>query len=368
MHFELRSSKDLVLRSTKGAYTPRRKLPSCSLAPSIWRANGRVSVDQASLPMGPPHGASESEEEEGELYEAEPGELFEEETPRAPIESSIYPPLPPGFMLVQQPSGKVCYQHLFSKVVVWSRPYSVPHEQSLERHEVPRLLRTAVKAVQRSQGAKRPLPAEQPPQAQTQLSVARPASKMARNSKCEPVRVEHTGCPQFDIDIAGKTPVMVLNEFCPKVLRCFAEIVTETTEDPANPYLSTIVVDGVVVARGSFSNKKASRQVPPRRAAPRCAASPPGAPGAAWAGCGKTRPLRHVPTHIDLRRPVRGGGRGCEPRQRRVGRESGFFGDARGTGGAAAAACYGVARCRGDHSDPLAGGYAAATFVRRPHP
>jgi len=80
------------------------------------------------------------------------------------------------------------------------------------------------------------------------------------------VRVQHTGCPAFDIDITGKTPVMILNEFCPKVLRTFPEIVTETTEDPANPFLTSIILDGIVVARGGYSNKKASRQVASRAA------------------------------------------------------------------------------------------------------
>ena len=76
----------------------------------------------------------------------------------------------------------------------------------------------------------------------------------------------HPGVPLFDGDIDGKTPVNVLNEMCPKVYKCFPEVITETTEDPANPFLTTVIMEGIIVSRGGYSNKKTSRQIAARAA------------------------------------------------------------------------------------------------------
>ena len=159
-----------------------------------------------------------TEQEDGETA-SEDGDAEEgEEEPPTPPEPSIYPPLAPGFMRVQQDDGKVCYQHLLTKVVVWSRPYYVPHEQPFETHEVPRPIGKAVAAVQRTQGIKRPQAQALPPaQAPSPATGGRAVGGKAKRE--EPVRVFHAGCPMFEIDISGKTPVNVLNEFCPKVLR-----------------------------------------------------------------------------------------------------------------------------------------------------
>ena len=62
----------------------------------------------------------------------------------------------------------------------------------------------------------------------------------------------------------------------PQVLRVFPEFITTTQEDAVNPFLTTIIIDGVVIAKGAFSNKKSSRQVrlrarrrrPPGRSSP----------------------------------------------------------------------------------------------------
>ena len=69
------------------------------------------------------------------------------------------------------------------------------------------------------------------------------------------VRTFHKGCPLFDVDMAGKTPQMILNELCPKVLRLFPEVVTVTVEDPVAPYVTTIICDGLVVAKGSYISR-----------------------------------------------------------------------------------------------------------------
>lgn len=78
--------------------------------------------------------------------------------------------------------------------------------------------------------------------------------------------MQHAGCPYFDLDVTGKTPVSVLNEYAMRVLRCPIEFVVTTQEDPVNPYLTAIVCDGIVIARGAYINKKMSRQVASRKA------------------------------------------------------------------------------------------------------
>ena len=55
--------------------------------------------------------------------------------------------------------------------------------------------------------------------------------------------------------------VVTLPSYHPQVLRSAPEIVTETTEDSSNPFVTSVILDGVVVAKGGFTNKKMSRQV-----------------------------------------------------------------------------------------------------------
>ena len=158
-------------------------------------------------------------EEEGELSASEESEVEEGEVedPVLP-ELSIYPPLAPGFMRVRRADGKDCYQHLLTKVVVWSRPYCMPHAQPFETHEVPHLIGRAVAAVRHTRGIKRPPPLPSAAAAASgRAAAAGRAAKKGGGHKEDPVRVFNAGCPMFDIDITGKTPVMVLNEFCPKV-------------------------------------------------------------------------------------------------------------------------------------------------------
>ena len=220
---------------------------------------------------------SESSAEEGELDETRALQLDEQ---------SFYGvALAPGFMLVRgHASGKPCFQHLQTRVVTWARPYVVPHAATFEAHEPPRPFARALNIVKRqnglnghmqSRGTKRPpappttapspAPSLAPAPAPTQ-SYAHASTRVKTLKPGEPVRMYHPGCPLFDGDIDGKTPVNVLNEMCPKVFKCFPEVVTETTEDPANPFLTTIIMGGMVVARGSYSNKKTSRQIAARAA------------------------------------------------------------------------------------------------------
>ena len=69
-----------------------------------------------------------------------------------------------------------------------------------------------------------------------------------------------------DLYVQGKSPVNILNELGPKVFRCYPEFPTTTQEDPINPYLTTVLMEGVVIARGAFTNKKMSRQLAAREA------------------------------------------------------------------------------------------------------
>ena len=228
---------------------------------------------------------------------AEDGELDEHPAASPLDERSIYgSALAPGFMLVRgHASGKPCFQHLQTRVVTWARPYVVPHEATFEAHEPPRPLARALTTVKRqndqnshlqSRGTKRPLPPPAaapappppppppPPLRPAPAPVPAPAQSYAYASTRiksggkpgEPVRMYHPGVPLFDGDIEGKTPVNVLNELCPKVYKCFPEIITETTEDPANPFLTTVIMEGIILARGGYSNKKSSRQIAARAA------------------------------------------------------------------------------------------------------
>ena len=61
-----------------------------------------------------------------------------------------------------------------------------------------------------------------------------------------------------------------LHPYVEQVLRSYPEIVTETTEDPCNPFVTSVIMDGVVVARGGFTNKKSSRQVGTLPCRPAC--------------------------------------------------------------------------------------------------
>ena len=76
----------------------------------------------------------------------------------------------------------------------------------------------------------------------------------------------HPGCPSFDLDMQGKQPVSILNELAPKLLKCHPEFIVTTQEDPVDPYLCSIICEGIVIARAGYLNKKASRQVAAQKA------------------------------------------------------------------------------------------------------
>lgn len=73
-------------------------------------------------------------------------------------------------------------------------------------------------------------------------------------------RAFHQGCPLFDIDVTAKQPASILNEYGTKVLKCSPEFIVTTQEDPINPYLTTIVCDGIVVAQETTAQPFQTRE------------------------------------------------------------------------------------------------------------
>ena len=194
----------------------------------------------------------------------------------------------PGWVLVRHSSGRPCYQHLLSKVVVWSRPYVVRENQEFEAHVLPSTVRSAARHFDRAflrdvkrrrldekvaeeaqakeQQAKLPpppppsgaSPKEPPKEAQEPAISQRNRSAIdihdRKKAEADAKGAEaagrpnpipsyptgnytyfHPGCPHFTVDLRGKTPVAVMNELAPKVLRCNPEFVITTQEDPVNP-------------------------------------------------------------------------------------------------------------------------------------
>ena len=148
--------------------------------------------------------------------------------------------------------NRVCYQHLFTRVISWLPPYRVGVEWlKFEQHQVPALFSAAL--TQDGHGAKRRRLSQSIANPSREESPAPHASESVGNWM--PASLEWMG-----MELGAKTPVNILNELGPKVFRCYPEFVTTTQEDAVNPYLTTVVMEGIVVARGGFTNKKASNR------------------------------------------------------------------------------------------------------------
>ena len=186
--------------------------------------------------------------------------------------------LPPAWMIVRHESGELCWLHLPTRVVSRVRPYAYAPTETADTHEPPAVYQRVLEATQPRRGRKRrqrspersdnPADGKQPAGGGFGGFMRNVPGAFASVPKAEVisvegdrVRVRHVGVPQFDLDVSEKSPVTILNEMCPKLLRVFPEIVTTTSEDPHNPYTTTIICDDIIVARGAFSNKKVSRQV-----------------------------------------------------------------------------------------------------------
>ena len=200
-----------------------------------------------------------------------------------------------GWQTVRHQSGRPCYVHLRSKVVSWSVPY-IPSELP-EVHQPPVTIRHALCQLP---AAKRPKAAQSAGNARTQHALTSsiepaPAAPAPRDRAAQAAEdampphlqrrpaylpstvrrekgptgqtmMHHAGAPAFTTSLEGKTPVSVVNEYCPAVLSATPEFVVTMQEDSANPYLATIVCEGIVIARGSWHSKKVARQVAAKKA------------------------------------------------------------------------------------------------------
>ena len=148
------------------------------------------------------------------------------------------------------------YQHLHTRVCSWLPPYGRSVEGSDDFHEVPAQFRLTLERDQKSVKRRRVSSEVVPPKSDAEPKAA---AKEAHNWM--PDSLAWTG-----LDVRTKTAVNLANELGPKVFRCYPEFVTTTQQDAVNPYLTTVVMEGIVIARGAFTNKKMSRQIAAREA------------------------------------------------------------------------------------------------------
>ena len=150
------------------------------------------------------------------------------------------------------------YQHLHTRVCSWLPPYGRSVEGVDDFHEVPARFRLTLER-------------DQKPVKRRRVSSEVVPHKSDAERKAEAAAEEaHNWMPDslawFGLDVGTKTAINLLNELGPKVFRCYPEFVTTTQEDAVNPYLTTVVMEGIVIARGAFTNKKMSRQIAAREA------------------------------------------------------------------------------------------------------
>ena len=151
------------------------------------------------------------------------------------------------------------HQHLFTRICSWLPPYHVGVERlNFEQHEVPTLFSAALS--RGGHGAKRRRLSPSSLTASSHQTSQAPTEPEGANNWM-PASLDWMG-----MELSSKTPVNILNELGPKVFRCYPEFVTTTQEDAVNPYLTTVVMEGIVVARGGFTNKKAPTNVVTRLA------------------------------------------------------------------------------------------------------
>tara|TARA_Y100000748_G_scaffold135503_1_gene113721 strand:+ start:125 stop:1378 length:1254 start_codon:yes stop_codon:yes gene_type:complete len=150
------------------------------------------------------------------------------------------------------------YQHLHTRVCSWLPPYGRPVEGSDDFHEVPAQFRLTLERDQKSVKRRRVSSEVVPPKSDAERK-AEAAAEEAHNWMPDSLA-------WIGLDIGTKTAVNLLNELGPKVFRCYPEFVTTTQEDAVNPYLTTVVMEDIVIARGAFTNKKMSRQIAAREA------------------------------------------------------------------------------------------------------
>ena len=168
--------------------------------------------------------------------------------------NSLVDGLPLAFGWIHLEDGG--YQHLYSRVCAPLPPYRLTEQQgAAEHHDVSPVWHESL-LLGKPPPARRASASAAP---STALQPAPPASSGSSRDEAPsnwmPATLEWT-----NLELKEKTPINILNELGPKVWHCYPEITPTTEQDPNNPYLCTIVMEGIVIAKGGGSSKKKANQ------------------------------------------------------------------------------------------------------------
>jgi len=72
--------------------------------------------------------------------------------------------------------------------------------------------------------------------------------------------VEKKNTPS-ELNPEGKTPIILLQEYCVNVLKTTPEYRISIQEDPTKPFATIVIINGVEYGKGAFLNKKQSKQM-----------------------------------------------------------------------------------------------------------
>ena len=148
------------------------------------------------------------------------------------------------------------YQHLHTRVCSWLPPYIRKCEDTYDQHTPAARFALALDRDEKPARRRR-----QSCESVVRNSEPKDEAAPKKDDNQLPESLAWSG-----LEVKGKTPVNLLNELGPKVFRCYPEFVTTTQQDAVNPYLTTVVMEGIVISRGGFTNKKMSRQIAAREA------------------------------------------------------------------------------------------------------
>ena len=144
------------------------------------------------------------------------------------------------------------YQHLYSRVCAPLPPYRLTEQQgAAEHHE-------ASPVWHESLLLGKPPPA--PPTSESAAPSTAPQPTPPASSGPSRDEAQGSWMPSTldwtTVDLQDKTPVNILNELGPKAWSCYPEFTPTQVADPTNPYQCTIVMEGIVIAKGAGSSKK----------------------------------------------------------------------------------------------------------------
>ncbi len=148
------------------------------------------------------------------------------------------------------------YQHLHTRVCSWLPPYIRKCEDTYDQHKPAARFGLALDRDEKPARRRR-----QSCEIVVHNSEQKDGAAPKKDDNELPESLAWIG-----LQVKGKSPVNLLNELGPKLFRCYPEFPTTTQEDAVNPYLTTVVMENIVIARGGFTNKKMSRQIAAREA------------------------------------------------------------------------------------------------------